>query len=218
MTELPKPRKRPKQSRSAELVRAIREACLQILEQEGADRLTTQRIADVAGVNIASVYQYFPNKEAVLAEVYEGQMAALADQASAEFRRIWKLSGESLEGTLKAIIAMEADFLSQLYRMNPDFYQRYHQVLDVRERVNQRTQAESNPSWEAWFAQFLAQHEDRLRSGERDTQAFLARHTLEGALTAALRERPEALADEGFRAEVLALLLCYLIGNEGAGA
>ncbi len=211
MTELPRPRKRPKQSRSAELVRAIREACLQILDQEGAERLTTQRIADVAGVNIASVYQYFPNKEAVLAEVYENQLAELADLASAEFQRIWKLSSKSFEGTLRAIIAMEADFLLQLYRMNPDFYQQYHQALDVRERVNQRTQAESNPSWADWFSQFLAQHAEKLRPGDRETQAFLARHTLEGALTAALRERPEALGEAAFREEVLVLLLRYLL-------
>ncbi|MBB3046937.1 AcrR family transcriptional regulator [Litorivivens lipolytica] len=211
MTELPRARKRPKQSRSAELVRAIREACLKILDEEGAERLTTQRIADVAGVNIASVYQYFPNKEAVLAEVYEDQLAELADQASAEFKRIWKLSSESFEDTLRAIIAMEADFLQRLYQMNPDFYQQYHQALDVRERVNQRTQAESNPSWADWFSQFLAQHADRLQVGDRDVQAFLARHTLEGALTAALRERPQALGDESFRAEVLALLLRYLL-------
>lgn len=216
MSELPKPRKRPKQSRSAELVRAIREACLRILEQEGPDQLTTQRIADVAGVNIASVYQYFPNKEAVLAEVFEDRLAALADRASAEFMRIWKLSGESFEGTLRAIIAMEAEFLDQLYRMYPDFYQRYHQALDVRERINLRTQAESNPSWADWFRLFLEQHAARLLPGERDLQAFLARHTLEGALTAALRERPAALADEAFREEVLALLLRYLTGDNNA--
>ena len=59
MTELPRPRKRPKQSRSAELVRAIREACLQILDQEGPERLTTQRIADVAGVNMALVRVHY---------------------------------------------------------------------------------------------------------------------------------------------------------------
>ena len=71
----PRPRKRPKQSRSLMLVQAIQEACLQILEREGPDQLTTQRIADVAGINIASLYQYFPNKEAVLAEVFDEQVA-----------------------------------------------------------------------------------------------------------------------------------------------
>ena len=210
-SELPQPRKRPKQSRSVELVRAIQEACMLILERDGPDSLTTQHIADVAGVNIASVYQYFPNKEAVLADVYENQLANLADQASADFKRIWKLSFESLEATLQATIAMEADFLYQLYQINPDFYQQYHQALDVRERVNQRTQAESNPSWAEWFPQFLEQHASRLRPGDRDLQAFLARQTLDGALTAALGERPDMLKDQAFRDELLLMLVRYLI-------
>ncbi|WP_372810164.1 TetR/AcrR family transcriptional regulator [Litorivivens sp.] len=212
--ELPRPRKRPKQSRSAELVRAIREACIRILETEGPDRLTTQRIADVAGVNIASVYQYFPNKEAELADVFEERLQQLADEATLEFTRIWKLSAQSFAGTLEAIIGMEADFLYQLYQISPDFYQRYHQALDVRERVNQRTQAESNPSWADWFALFLSQHEASVRAGDRDMQAFLARHTLESCLTAALRERPQALKDPAFREELLALLLRYLLAGQ----
>ena len=80
---LPQPRKRPKQARSLILVQAIQEACLKILQEEGAEQLTTQRIADVAGINIASLYQYFPNKEAILADgVYDVLFTDIARQDS----------------------------------------------------------------------------------------------------------------------------------------
>jgi len=59
-------RKRPKQIRSAELVASILTAAAQVLEKEGAARFTTARVAEKAGVSIGSLYQYFPNKAAIL--------------------------------------------------------------------------------------------------------------------------------------------------------
>ena len=59
-------RKAPKQARSTELVSAILEAAVQVLAQEGAQRFTTARVAEKAGVSVGSLYQYFPNKAAIL--------------------------------------------------------------------------------------------------------------------------------------------------------
>jgi AcrR family transcriptional regulator len=59
-------RKQPKQARSTGLVAAILEAAVQVLAREGAQRFTTARVAEKAGVSIGSLYQYFPNKAAIL--------------------------------------------------------------------------------------------------------------------------------------------------------
>jgi AcrR family transcriptional regulator len=59
-------RKQPKQARSTELVASIMSAAAQVLEKEGAGRFTTARVAERAGVSIGSLYQYFPNKAAIL--------------------------------------------------------------------------------------------------------------------------------------------------------
>nr|WP_314567367.1 TetR family transcriptional regulator [uncultured Pseudomonas sp.] len=59
-------RKQPQQARSTELVAAILEAAIQVLAKEGATRFTTARVAEKAGVSVGSVYQYFPNKAAIL--------------------------------------------------------------------------------------------------------------------------------------------------------
>src|SRR6201995_4833019 len=70
MTDRPTPRissrKQPKQARSTDLVSAILEAAIQVLSREGAARFTTARVAETAGVSVGSLYQYFPNKEAIL--------------------------------------------------------------------------------------------------------------------------------------------------------
>jgi AcrR family transcriptional regulator len=70
MTDRPQPRissrKKPQQARSNDLVAAILEAALQVLAKEGAQRFTTTRVAERAGVSVGSIYQYFPNKASIL--------------------------------------------------------------------------------------------------------------------------------------------------------
>lgn len=59
-------RKQPQQTRSIVLVETILHAAVQVLEAEGAQRFTMARVAERAGVSVGSLYQYFPNKAAVL--------------------------------------------------------------------------------------------------------------------------------------------------------
>lgn len=59
-------RKQPKQARATELVAAVLDAAVQVLAKEGAQRFTTARVAEKAGVSVGSLYQYFPNKAAIL--------------------------------------------------------------------------------------------------------------------------------------------------------
>ena len=64
-------RKSPTQARAAQTVDAIVEAAIQILQSDGEERLTTNRIAERAGVSIGSLYQYFADKEAIVEAVAE---------------------------------------------------------------------------------------------------------------------------------------------------
>jgi AcrR family transcriptional regulator len=59
-------RKQPQQTRSNQLVEAVLEAAAQVLAKEGAQHFTTARVAEKAGVAVGSLYQYFPNKAAIL--------------------------------------------------------------------------------------------------------------------------------------------------------
>ena len=59
-------RKRPKQARSTQLVKDVLEAATLVLSRENTRSFTTSRVAEVAGVSVGSVYQYFPNKDAIL--------------------------------------------------------------------------------------------------------------------------------------------------------
>src|SRR6201988_5483385 len=68
------PRKTPVQARAAVTVESICEATIQVLLTHGADRLTTTRVADRAGVSVGTLYQYYPNKRSLLFAVFEDHL------------------------------------------------------------------------------------------------------------------------------------------------
>lgn len=72
-------RKLPKQARSTELVAAVLEAAVQVLAKEGAQRFTTARVAEKAGVSVGSLYQYFPNKAAILFRLQSDEWRQTSD-------------------------------------------------------------------------------------------------------------------------------------------
>jgi AcrR family transcriptional regulator len=72
-----KPRKSPIQRRSTETVAVILEAAARILELHGFEGFNTNAIAERAGVSIGSVYQYFPNKDALLSGLIQREVAPL---------------------------------------------------------------------------------------------------------------------------------------------
>lgn len=71
------PRKSPVQARSAASVDAILEATIQVLLSVGKERLTTTRVAARAGVSVGTLYQYFPNKSALLQAALKGHLSAI---------------------------------------------------------------------------------------------------------------------------------------------
>src|SRR3954454_9953848 len=73
-------RKQPQQARSADLVAAILDAAVQVLTTEGAQRFTTARVAERAGVSVGSLYQYFPYKAAILFRLQSDEWRTTHDQ------------------------------------------------------------------------------------------------------------------------------------------
>lgn len=74
-----KPRKTPSQARSVVTVGAIFEASIQVLLADGFDKLTTTRVAERAGVSVGTLYQYYPNKQALMAGVLEQHLVKVVE-------------------------------------------------------------------------------------------------------------------------------------------
>jgi AcrR family transcriptional regulator len=74
------PRKTPVQARATVTVEAISGATIQVLLRPGAERLTTTRVADRAGVSVGTLYQYFPNKRALLFALLEDHLEKVTEE------------------------------------------------------------------------------------------------------------------------------------------
>ena len=75
------PRRAPRQSRALVTRDAILIAAERVLERHGVAHLTTNHVAEVAGVSIGSVYQYYPNKQALIAALIDRNTAQVVDRA-----------------------------------------------------------------------------------------------------------------------------------------
>ena len=118
------PRKMPIQTRATVTVGAICEATIQVLLSHGADRLTTTRIAERAGVSVGTLYQYYPNKQSLLFAVFEDHLdkvlqaveAACADTCQ-------KPMSEMIRRVVEAFVDVKmqrADISVALYKVAPD--------------------------------------------------------------------------------------------------
>lgn len=90
--DVPRPRKRPSQPRSSNTMDAILEAAALVLEAGGFESYTTNHIAERAGVSIGSLYQYFPNKDAVTVALIEREASNLASRFAALDQDDWKIT------------------------------------------------------------------------------------------------------------------------------
>jgi AcrR family transcriptional regulator len=111
-------RKQPKQARSAELVAAILEAAVQVLAKEGAQRFTTARVAEKAGVSVGSLYQYFPNKAAILFRLQSDEWRQTTDLLRGILEDIQKLPLERLRTLVHAFIRSECDEAAMRVALN----------------------------------------------------------------------------------------------------
>ena len=75
------PRRAPRQSRALVTRDAILIAAERVLERHGVAHLTTNLVAEVAGVSIGSVYQYYQNKQALIAALADRNTAQVVDRA-----------------------------------------------------------------------------------------------------------------------------------------
>ncbi|MGH7688173.1 MAG: TetR/AcrR family transcriptional regulator [Gemmatimonadaceae bacterium] len=185
----------PRQSRSKQTVQYILDAAAYILAERGLEGFTTNHIAERAGVNIASLYQYFPNKTAILDALQARHVGKPAQIDTETWKRLLELPlAELLVELVDAALAEHAE--------NPAL----HRTLLMRLPRGMRD-AEPSGRNEMLSAMLLTKAREARRP---EMMVFTARHALLGAIDEAVCGHPDWLRDPDFRDELVRLVLRYL--------
>lgn len=210
--QLPTPRKRPNQSRSRALVDAVAEACLRILDEQGEDALTVARIAEVSGAAVGSIYQYFPNKDAIVALLYE----RVLDQEAAHLLQLReRLVGMPLATALREILANIIRVELRLFKLNQGFHLRYHAALHLGMwRGPYRTASEFI---EATWLPLLKIYEDEISTPHPALAAYLLGQGLRSVIRSALEDIPAQLEAPALLDSLVAMALGCLRPAEPSG-
>jgi AcrR family transcriptional regulator len=200
-------RKQPRQARAQATVGAILEATVQIFDREGLEAATMARIAEVAGVSVGSIYQYFSHRDAIL--------HALQDR---EFERALELMQRALaDGNLaqspEQTVTAVVKGLWELYRACPGL----HRVLAIEGlRV---VKADRVHAFDLRVIEivrhFLVATSAPIRPKSVDAAAFVAVQSVRATMLACLLERPPGLDEETLINEVVDLVLRYLVRQDG---
>lgn len=192
------PRKSPRQERSRATVEAILEAATDILIRQGASRLTTNRIAERAGVNIASLYQYFPGKHAILAELRRRHGA---ERRAAIRQVLIERRGDSLESTLRALVSMGV----AAHAVNPALHRIFSQELPPLRYAD--TSATDAPLF-GEFRALLTRSATGITDG--DLAMWMVATAADAVIHRGVIERPDDLANGSIADELVTLLVRYL--------
>lgn len=195
------PRKRPSQSRAKATVDSILSATARVLVRHGFDGLTTNAVAETAGVSIGSLYQYFPNKEALVAALIERHMEEMNASVLAELTRVARLP---LAQAARAVIELTI----QAHAIDPEL----HRVLTEQvPRVGRLAKLrDMDELCRRMVAGLLAARRDEVAIRDPELAAFLIVSTIESIVHRAALLYPEKLRDPALVDETTLLVTRYL--------
>ena len=190
---LTSPRKEASQDRSLATVNALVGAMARILVKEGFDKASTNRVAEVAGVSIGSLYQYFPSKEALVAAVIERHNEEIMLTVRNE---LFDIATQPLAQGVRQLIAVAV----KAHRVDP----KLHRVLAEQiPRVGKLERVEAfNSRNYSLFRDYLESRRDELGAPDLDLASFVCATSIEALTHNAVLHFPEPLSDEAMEALV----------------
>lgn len=209
------PRKQARQQRSRLLMRSVRDAAIELIRRNGAESLTASGIAEHAGIAIGSFYQYYPNAEAVLTDIYEH----ILDELNAEIlERLEKQGGGfdlSFEDSMLNGLEVTLSLHRKLLDVHPSFYASFINQFNITD-----ARGPDGRSWDTWavdwFAAILDKHRHRLRHEDTAFISQLVVDVVSGAVHRFATTRPQHLEDPRVKQELYDLICRYVLADDVA--
>jgi AcrR family transcriptional regulator len=193
-------RRKPRQQRAQQTVDAILGAVVRILKREGGHAVTTNHIADVAGVSIGSVYQYFPDKRAIFAALHQRHIEEIDRLVEAI---LVENATSSLEGLMSAMI----DGMVEAHEGDPELYQALFTEVPQRAEGARDFPVRLHGAFRLAIASRVKELKARR---DLDRMAFVVAHMVDSLSHGAVLRRPANLSLEAAKEEALRAILAYL--------
>ena len=201
------PRKQPQQARSSELVAATLQAAVQVLAKEGAHRFTMARVAEKAGVSVGSLYQYFPNKAAILFRLQSDEWRQTTELLRGILHDLQKPPLERLRLLVHAFIRSECDEAAMRVALD-DAAPLYRDAPEARE-----AKAAGRRTVQTFMQEVLP----RASEATRELAGDLITTTL-STVGKNFSETPRRPAEIEAYADALADMFCAYVRSMGASA
>ncbi len=187
------------------MVDTLLAATARILVKEGFDKACTNRIAEVAGVSVGSLYQYFPSKEALVVAVAERHQQEIMRTVR---RELAEVLAQPMEQAVRKLVAVAV----KAHRVDPELHRVLaEQIPRVGELENLEPFSRENY---ALFRAYLAAHQDEVCVDDLELATFVCVTSIE-ALTHNAVLHPGLISDEtmeGLINEGARLVTGYLKG------
>ena len=193
-----------KQDRSKATIDAILQGATHVLVKEGYEGANTNRIAECAGVSIGSIYQYFADKESIIAELIEMHIQKIMSIFVEKFD---SLAMVPLKDGIRILIRSMIEARSvdpKLRRVFDEQLPKVGKLRRLRQYENQAVEMIKN---------YLQLKKSEVRVKNLDMAAFISVYAVEGVLQVALNSRQDILAIGDLEGELTNLIVHYLIAD-----
>lgn len=183
------------------MVDVIVEATWKVLAEEGYAAASTNRIAERAGTSVGSLYQYFPNKDAIVAAVQRRHHADLGGVMATAFV---EAVGQPLEPATRRLVRASLD----AHLLDPELHRTLSEM--VPRAINPETRSSLLDGIHARIRGWLEGYREELTVTDLDTAAFIVLHLVEAASHAAVLGGDRSPSPDRVEDEVTAMIVRYL--------
>jgi len=171
-----------------------------VLKREGFDAITTNRVAEVAGVSIGSVYQYFPNKRAIFVALHQRHIE--------EIDRIVETTlVEHAASSLDELIRAMVEAMVDAHATDPELYELLLTEVPHRAGGAQDFAVRLHGAFRLAISSGAPELKKR---GDLDKVVFVVTHMVEALSHGAVLRRPPGLSLADAKAEIVRAVLAYL--------
>lgn len=194
-------RKQPSQSRSEAIVEAILGATTRLLPLLGVERVSTNRIAEVAGVSVGSLYQYFQNRESILARLIEKDL----ELSERNFIRcINSVKGAPVDQKIERVVEEGFEIFMHRRAFKRVLFPHAYRLKRVREVI------QSRDVLALALGELFGEHSAELKLEDPKRSAYILSHSIQGMLQMIIVLPEAQYTDAELKAEIVRMIRGYL--------